>query len=158
VPAELSGRLLEGVLRQVLEEAAFVFAEPAAEGPADEGELLEARLRYVARHAGELRLVTSADAAAALAASVLGEEPGGTRPAGQERDLVGELLNMVAGSLAVALFGDGARCALGVPQVTTVTAGAHRRERAAADAVVALVDEAGHRLELTARVLAGAAR
>ena len=157
MPADLSPRLLGDVLGRVLEEAAFVFVEPAEEAP-PEGPLLRAQLRYVGRHAGELSLVMSERFAATVAASILGEEEGGEELTGDDRDALGEVLNMVAGVLAVELFGEDSRCALGLPVVARLAAEEHRRELAAADAVALLMDEGGQRVALSARRLAGAGR
>ena len=153
MPAELSPGLLGDVLGRVLEEAAFVFAEPGEDGPAG-GPLLRAQLRYVGRHAGELSLVTTERFAATMAAAILGEEEGGAELTGDDRDALGEVLNMVAGVLAVELFGDDSRCALGLPAVERVAAETHRQALAAADAVATLVDEGGQRVTLSARRLA----
>lgn len=153
MPAELSTHLLGDVLGRVLEEAAFVFTEPGAQS-SPEGPLLQAQLRYVGRHAGELCLVANERFAGAMAASILGEEEGGAELTGDDRDALGEVLNMVAGVLAVELFGPDSRCALGLPVVERVEAEAHRGALARADAVATLVEEGGQRITLSARRLA----
>lgn len=157
MPADPSPRLLGEVLARTLEEAAFAFAEASPDLPALAGALLEARLRYVGRHAGELRLVAPERTAAALAASVLGED-GGSLPATIDvRDALGELLNMVAGAVAVELFGRDARCVLGLPQVERTTAEEHERRLGTAAAAVRIQEEGGGRLDLCLHRLAGSA-
>ena len=104
--------ILARTLGQVLEEAAFVFGEATDDPPPLCGPVLQARLAYDGDHQGELVLAAPHELAATLAANLLGEEEGGAAMTGDDADAVGELLNMIAGSLLVELHGPEARCSL----------------------------------------------
>jgi chemotaxis protein CheY-P-specific phosphatase CheC len=152
----VSAEVLAEVLNGTLEEAAFVFAEVAEEAPPFEGEVIEARLAYAGSHEGELLLALSADFAASLAANLLGEDEGGAAVTGDDEDAVGELLNMIAGTLATELFGQEAGCKLGLPSVARVAPDAHQQELARAAAVASVVDEEGRRVDLSVALRKGA--
>jgi CheY-specific phosphatase CheX len=147
--AELSTSLLEAVLARTLAEAAFVFLERSDEPPELDQPVLEATLSYAGEREGELRLALSEGFASALASNMLGEDEGGAAVTGDDEDAVGELLNMVAGALALEVFGREARCALGIPRVQRVAAAAHRRALETAGAAVTMVDEEGRRIDLS---------
>jgi hypothetical protein len=158
MPAEMSPSLLAQSLGHTLEEAAFVFAEVTDDPPPFEGDVIEARLAYSGAHAGELLLASPEGLAATLAANLLGEEEGGASVTGDDLDALGELLNMVAGSLVLELFGPEAGCKLGLPRVRRVSAEEHGRALAKADAVATMVEEEGRRIDLSASITAGAPR
>ena len=143
--------MLARALGQVLEEAAFVFAEVTDDPPPLAGPVLQARLAYHGDHAGELTLAAPGELAATLAANLLGEDEGGAETTGDDEDAVGELLNMVAGVLLAELHGPEARCVLGLPRVRRVAPAEHDAAVAQADAVATLVEEEGRRIDLSAR-------
>src|SRR5919198_1329767 len=151
--AELSREILAGVLARTLEEAAFVFAEETDDAPPHEGPLLEARLRYTGAHEAELALVAPVRFAATLAANLLGEDEGGAAATGDDQDAVGELLNMIAGALVEELFGDAGAARLGIPSVRSIAPAEQARALRAATAVGTLVDEEGHRVDLSAELV-----
>ena len=151
---ELSAEMLAEILAGTLEEAAFVFTEVADPAPPFEGDVLQARLTYAGAHQGELLLALSADFAVSLAGNLLGEEE---EASGREQDATGELLNMIAGTVATELFGHDAGCKLGLPSVARVAPKAHLAELAKATAVASVVDEEGRRIDLSATVREGAA-
>jgi Chemotaxis phosphatase CheX len=148
--AELSPALLAQCLARTLEEAAFVFAEPTDDPPPFEGDVIEARLAYSGAHSAELVLAAPHDLAATLAANLLGEEEGGASVTGDDLDALGELLNMIAGSLVLELFGPEAGCKLGLPRVKRVSPTEYGRELARAHAAATLVEEEGRRIDLSA--------
>ena len=150
MPAELSDEYLAEVLGRTLEEAAFVFAEPAdGEAMADET-LLEARLTYQGPHQGELVLTAPRSFAATLAANLLGEDEGGAAAAGDDEDALGELLNMIAGALVAEISAPGDTCLLGLPRVGPVASAVHAHALASAHASATLVEEEGRRIVLAA--------
>ncbi len=146
--AEVSPAVLRDVLSRTLDEAAFVFAEAAGEPPELAGTLVEARLRFAGEDGDELALAAGEGFASTLAANMLGEDEGGAAVTGDAADAVGELLNMVAGVLAVELSGGAAPRGLGLPSVRRVGASACLRSLAAADVAVTLVEETGRRIDL----------
>jgi CheY-specific phosphatase CheX len=149
--------VLARTLSQVLEEAAFLFAEATPAPPPLGGAVLEARLSFMGDHEGELVLAAPPELCATLAANLLGEDEGGAAATGDDEDAVGELLNMVAGAVLVELYGPDARCLLGLPRVARVAAGQHEGELARADVVATLVEEEGRRIDLSAHLAGGAA-
>jgi len=153
--AEALRELLSAVLRRTLEEAAFVFAEPGGEAAARGEPLVEARLAYSAAHEGELALAAPLSLAETFARNLLGEEEGSPVAPSTSEDAVGELLNMVAGALAVELFGDARPCRLGLPRVRRLTADRHRLGLASAAAAVTLVEEGGRAIHLALERRAG---
>jgi Chemotaxis phosphatase CheX len=150
--AELSPKILAQALERLLEDAAFVFAEATEEPPPHEDAVIQAHLAYAGPEDGELVLAASPDLAATLAANLLGEDEGGAIPTGDDEDAIGELLNMLAGSLLVDLYGPDARWRLGLPEVRRVAVPEHERALASASAAVTLVEEEGRRIDLAARV------
>jgi hypothetical protein len=146
--AEPSRELLAQTLGSALEEAAFVFAEDTAEPPAFEGRVIEARLSFSGPKDGELVLAVAPRFASMVAANLLGEDEGGAEATGDDSDAVGELLNMIAGTFVVELFGE-ATCRLGLPRVSQVPSEGHERAVAAADAASTMVDEDGNRVDLS---------
>lgn len=146
---------LAGVLGRTLDEAAFVFTEPAAAPAPFAGKLLEARIRYEGPASGELCLATGPELAGVLAANLLGAEEGDVTPALQ-RDAVGELLNMVVGMLVAEVFGDASRCRLGVPQVRELAASAYEASEKEWLCAAHLLEEGGRRIDLSLRAGAGA--
>jgi len=156
--AEPSAELLADTLGRTLEEAAFVFAERDEAGAPLDDALLEARLAYVGPHEGELSLSAPRSFAATLAANLLGEDEGGAAATGDDEDAMGELLNMVAGAWVAEVFGDSARCLLGLPRVRAVDAAERAGALAAADVAATLVEEEGRRIDLSLHLARGAGR
>jgi hypothetical protein len=146
-----TAELLAETLGATLEEAAFVFTESADVPPPFRGKTLEARVGYQGPESGELRLVADADLAATLAANLLGEEEG-SATAARAGDAVGELLNMVVGVWVVRLFGEDARCKLGVPRVRELTPAEAVARPATTACAASLVEEEGRRIDLSLTV------
>lgn len=156
MPREPSTELLASVLVRTLEEAAFVFLEPAEDDRLPGAPIIEATLEYSAERRAELRLAASEEFAATLAANMLGEEEGGEHVTGDDEDAIGELLNMVAGSIAAEVFGRYARCTLGIPQIRRIGGEEYQRVVAACHASVTMADEAGRRVRLSSRWIGAA--
>jgi len=145
---EPTSDLLAETLGSTLEEAAFVFVEPRSRPPPFPAKVLEARIGYAGPSSGELFLVADSSMAATLAANLLGEDEG-EATASRGSDALGELLNMVVGALVMRLFGEGARCRLGVPRVREVRASEHQARLLAAACTAHLVEEEGRRIDLS---------
>lgn len=144
--------LLSRVTRQVLEEAAFVFLEPAdSPPPFKEGEIVSGR---IALHGpagdGELLVATSGEVSQTLAANLLGLDPGEDGAAHQAEDALGEIVNIIAGALLEQLYGD-APYSLGLPAVVRVPARTHAEALAGAGCAVCFVTDEGGRLDAAAR-------
>jgi hypothetical protein len=106
--------LLTDILGQVLQESAFIFAEPDEEPAAWQGEVLTARIAFESTRGGTLRLVTYPRAAAEVAANMLGIEPGAEADS-NARAAVSELLNVLGGAFLVRFFGMAVPSQLGLP-------------------------------------------
>lgn len=106
--------LLTDILGQVLQESAFIFAQPDDE-PADwQGAVLTARIAFESTRGGTLRLVTTPAASAEIAANMLGIEPGAEADE-NGRAAVAELLNVLGGAFLTRYFGTAVPSQLGLP-------------------------------------------
>ncbi len=143
---EPTPELLTDILGQVLQESAFIFAEPEDEPPAWDGTTLTARIAFESTRGGTLRLVTSPDAAAEIAANMLGIDPGEEARA-NGRAAVSELLNVLGGAFLTRYFGTAVPSQLGLP-ATEVTDGPPRHEPRSCAATVRLESGAPVVLEL----------
>jgi hypothetical protein len=151
VPAEIAPDRLAELVSRTLEDAAFVFTEPADPTLPFEAPVLEARLDFEGPSRGELALTATPALARGLAANLLGLEPGDPDIAVRAGDALGEIVNMLAGAVVLELFGPAAQTRIGVPAV---------RELAGAPAPgsgtsVSLTTEEGERLDAFVRPLAG---
>ncbi len=101
----------------LLADAAFVFAEPTSESlPSDESALV-ARLTMEHGETWELCVCVQDKLGKVLAANLLGTESESGEARAAAADAVGELANILAGALAVELFGKDVVCHIGIPAV-----------------------------------------
>ena len=105
------------VVRQILEEAAFIFAEPAEDDAPLESPTIRAHLDFHGPRGGRLLLNASPEFAVLLAANLLGVEPDEPDALARRQGAVGEILNMIAGALMETLFGDEVTVHLGIPEI-----------------------------------------
>lgn len=106
------------VVRQVLEDAAFLFCDDVPEGaPATEGRFAEATIGFQAPRSGQLRLRLPWHVAREAAANLLGVEADDPEAEAQALAAAGELLNMISGAALQAWFGGETRWNLGNPTV-----------------------------------------
>ncbi len=140
-------KILTRVAAGVLEEAAFIFTEPADEFPEWDAPVCRTEIEFSGPRAGRLVLSATRAFCGELAANLLGLEPGDPDAERLGESALGEILNIITGSLTAELFGTQALCHLGLPAFSiadSVTAadcgktGAH----------VALLDETGRRIDL----------
>lgn len=106
--------LLTEILGQILQESAFIFAEPVEEPQTWQGSVLTARIAFESTRGGTLRLVTTPAASAEIAANMLGIEPGEEADA-NGRAAVAELLNVLGGAFLTRYFGTAVPSQLGLP-------------------------------------------
>jgi hypothetical protein len=110
--------LVQAALEQVWESMLYAVAEPV---PSTTGALangLEATIAVSGAWNGELRLFCDAGAAQQMAATMLGAPSDEELPELDVHDAVGEILNVVGGSVKGALEGESR---LGLPQVRPAT-------------------------------------
>ena len=112
-PAEI----LAEVACRVLEDCAFLFLEPAdAANDADVGDAIASSIAIHAEQPQVLKLVASRPLLVEAAANMLGTEVDDPEASGGAEQAIGELLNVVAGSLVARLFGTAVEVGLGIPQ------------------------------------------
>ena len=140
---------LSALVSELLESAAFVFAENADGVPWSDEEIWRARLQVEQRKKIELSLCVSRTLGLTLAANLLGLEPDSADATEGLRDAVGEMANMLAGVLSVELFGSDVVCRIGVPEVNQETSGEHDAHSALAVCRVAMQTEEGQRLDVS---------
>ena len=140
---EPTAELLTDILGTVLQESAFIFAEPDDEPEAWEGEVLTARIAFESTQGGSLRLVTTPRAAAEVAANMLGIDPGAEADA-SGRAAISELLNVLGGAFLPRFFGAAVPSQLGLP----ATAAGHSPETAHRTCAAAVRLESGEAIVL----------
>jgi hypothetical protein len=118
---EPTPELLTDILGSVLQESAFIFAEPDDEPPAWEGEVLTARIAFESTRGGTLRILTTPDGAAEIAANMLGIDPG-EEAMENARPALSELLNVLGGAFLTRYFGTAVPSQLGLPSTELVPA------------------------------------
>ena len=111
---EPTSALLTDILGQVLQESAFLVAEPGEEPAAWDGPVLTARIAFESTRGGSLRLVTTPAASAEIAANMLGIDPGAEAEE-NGRAALAEVLNMLGGAFVTRYFGAAVPSQLGLP-------------------------------------------
>jgi hypothetical protein len=135
--------LLRETTPHILEQVAFVFAEPSDEAAPFSGDVVEADIDFNGPLVGQLRLTTSRTCAATLAASVLGVDADDPAAIAYTSDVLGETLNMLCGAVLLQLFGAVDSTHSGTPTVSV-------RSAASATTVgetVSFVTDEGHRID-----------
>ncbi len=139
--------VLHTVVRQILEDATFVFAEPAEDLPEWMDSVLEAEVTFAGPNTGRLLIAMSPDLAINLAANLLGIDADDPDAVTRGHGASGEIANMICGALMEKLFGAEAICRLGIPTVTTVDPADHDRQRETAASSLVLITEEGERFD-----------
>ncbi len=131
---EPTAELLTDILGQVLQESAFIFAEPDEEPEVWPAPVLVARIAFASTRGGALRVITNLAAASEIAANMLGIDPGPEADA-QGRPAVSELLNVLGGAFLVRYFGTAVPSQLGLPSTEVVAAPPPEARRTCASTV-----------------------
>ena len=145
----LSAEQLASSVIQVLESAAFVFAERIDEAPWPVATAAGAHVTLEHGDQARLTLCVAPTLGTVLAANLLGLEPDSEEARTSAADAVAELANMLAGVLAVELFGRDVTTRIGVPRLVEESAADHEQHLAAATCRVALLTEEGERIDVT---------
>ena len=149
--AESLSRTLIGLLA----DAAFVFAEPTSSPlPATESPLV-ARMTMAHGESWELCVCVQDKLGDMLAANLLGTESESEAHA-SAADAVGELANILAGALAVDLFGKDVVCHIGIPEVSVEPGHTAGDRLAKADYRANLLTEEGFTLAVALTAQGGA--
>ncbi len=150
--AKATPELLSSSVGRTLEEAAFVFLEPIEGAPPRfSGTLVEARMTFSGEEDGELRIATDEVLAAELAANLLGQDAADPAMATRGGEALGELANVILGTLVVEIYGQWAPCRLGVPDIRTLGADAYDPGTVDDACAVVLVTEGGRRFDAVLR-------
>jgi len=110
--------VLRATTPKILEQVAFVFAEPT-DSPEPFGEdVRAASIDFMGPLTGSLHLTTSSLCAAGLAANLLGVEPDDPAAVAYGADALGETLNILCGAVLLELFGAVDSNHFGLPRVS----------------------------------------
>ena len=119
---EPTPELLTDILGRVLEESAFILAEPDREPPQWGGAVLRASIAFESTRGGTLRLLTNTRAASEIAANMLGIDQDQEEARSSGRAAVSELLNVVGGAFLTRYFGSEVPSQLGLPDTEIFSA------------------------------------
>ena len=134
MPEPTPAFLLE-VLGSVLQDAAFVSADPAPEPARWAGPVINAELAFESLRGGSLRLTVAPRGAIELAANMLGVDPADREAEAHGLAAVGELLNVIGGAFVTRFFGTQVPSQLGLPRAELAEAPPPGRRRTCAAAV-----------------------
>jgi hypothetical protein len=143
----MTSERLSAVVTELLESAVFVFAEPVEIKSWDDPEIWCARLNLEHDRKVQMSLCVPKEMALILAANLLGLEPDSAEAQESLGDAVGEMANMLAGTVAVELFGKDVVSRIGVPKVTQASGADHDAFAAKASCQSSLQTEEGHRVD-----------
>ncbi len=132
---EPTPEFLTDILGHVLEESAFILAEPGQEPAQWDGSILRACIAFESTRGGTLRLLTNAQAASEIAANMLGIDQGDEEARTSGRAAVSELLNVVGGAFLTRYFGTAVPSQLGLPDTEILPAPPEKAHRTCAAAV-----------------------
>ena len=142
-------RLLGRVVIEILEDAAFLFAEPMDEDARTEiaDEVYVARIGYSGASSGEMVLSTPLTVASELAANLLGLEPDDPEVEGKGAEAVGEMLNIIGGALLKEWFGASSDFEMGIPSVERMSGDQFTQKTSGAALHLPLITEEGDRID-----------
>lgn len=110
---------LEAVSQRILEEAAFFFSDPltdSAQRPDEDWDPVGVEMSWEGdATAGTIRVWSDPALLVVLAANMLGVEEDNPKAHAQQRDALGEILNMVLGNCLTEAWGPGPVFQLGIP-------------------------------------------
>ncbi len=108
--------LLTEVLGEVLQDAAYVFAEPSDEPPAWSAPVVSAEIAFESLKGGTLRLTVAPGVAAEMAANMLGLDPSDAAATESSSAALAEVLNVIGGAFVTRYFGTQVPSQLGLPR------------------------------------------
>lgn len=118
--------VLNDTLCRVIEQVAFMFAEPADPAilPAPQGACIVADMRFTGAFNGGLRMAAASRFCVEMAANVLGMEPDDPASEAHGIDTMKELLNVVCGNVLTEIAGSEAVFTLSIPMACAFDASA----------------------------------
>jgi hypothetical protein len=145
--SSMTSERLSAVVTELLESAVFVFAEPVEIQPWGDPTVWCARLDLEHGKKFQMSLCVPKELALTLAANLLGLEPDSAEAQESLGDAVGEMANMLAGVVAVELFGKDVVSRIGVPKITQAAGADHDAFAAKAVCRSSLLTEEGQRVD-----------
>jgi hypothetical protein len=124
--------LLAEVLGSVLQDSAFMFAEPTDEPEGWALPVYSAELAFESVRGGLLRLTAPPRGAVEIAANMLGVDPTDPEAEVQARSALAEVLNVVGGAFVTRYFGTKVPSQLGLPHTEVLEAPPSQRRTCAA--------------------------
>jgi hypothetical protein len=147
---------LTDLVATILADATFMFVEPVEGNAPQESDALCACLVLGQDETVELVLRAAPGLGPTLAANLLGTEPDSDEARAAASDAVGELANMLAGAVAVEVFGHEMICHISIPEVA-LEVGQSVAPAPEPDACrTVLLTEDGHCLSVVLRIGASA--
>lgn len=119
---EPTPELLADVLGSVLQDSAYIFAEPVDEDGPLAPPLFSAELAFECVRGGVLRLTTSPRGSVEIAANMLGIDPSDPEAEEQARAALAEVLNVIGGAFVTRYFGTKVPSQLGLPHTDLLDA------------------------------------
>lgn len=113
---------VESVFPQVLEELAFLFADPSdmSSVPGAPHDALKVSMAFSGALSGVLDMAVSQGLGSEIAANLLGVEPEDTQDSKAAHDALRELLNVTCGHVLTTVAGDQAVFDLSIPTVAPI--------------------------------------
>jgi hypothetical protein len=124
--------LLTEVLGEVLQDAAYVFAEPAEGPPAWTAPVVSAEIAFESLKGGTLRLTAAPGVAAEMAANMLGLDPSDAAAVESGSAALAEVLNVIGGAFVTRYFGTSVPSQLGLPRAQVLPEPPRARRTASA--------------------------
>jgi len=140
--ADLYVETLESVFAEVLEQLAFMFADPPeSEDPALQEDIVVATMSFHNAAEGLIQLVVPRSMGPILAANVLGLDPDDEMVTRAPYDALKELLNVTCGNVLTAIAGDEPVFDLTVPEIAEQPRESWEGLRSRENTVFCLVDD-----------------
>ena len=135
--------VLEDTVGQVLEQQAFMFAEPCSceELEVEAGDFLRASIRFEGPVDGCVDLVIPAALGVELAANVLGIEPEDEEAEALAQDALKEMLNVICGQVLTGLYGTGQVFQLSIPTARPIDGDPQEELGQSGECIAFLIDD-----------------
>jgi CheY-specific phosphatase CheX len=133
---EVTAEKVREVFARVMEKQVFLFAEDQdADGMAEGGDWVEARMAFHGPMGGSLSLAMPREAELELAANFLGKDADDPEVAACAEDSLKEILNVVCGHMLTAFAGEEPVFDLSIPKVHALSQGDRKALAALPDAL-----------------------
>jgi len=152
MPSKITKQILGKVVAEVLEEASFIFTEPAEEIEPFKENVILAIMGFKGPENGKLVLAMGYSYANEMAANLLGVELDDPDLEKKATGAVAEMLNMIIGVLMARVFGTEVIVNFTVPNVKTIEGADYEKIRESATVAFSLLTEEMSKIEAAAFV------